>query len=88
MPKLQHAELGLPGVITGVFWAIGNFEATLATWKLGQAVGFPLTQTCIVVAGLWGALFYGEIKGARALLLFAFSVLVIIGGSVLLGLYG
>ena len=36
------------------FWAIGNLCSTYATYYLGQSVGYPLTQTCIVVAGLWG----------------------------------
>ena len=88
LPPLLCSELALPGLITGVFWAIGNFESTFATLHLGQAVGYPLTQTCIVVAGLWGALFFGEIRGAPSLLLFSVSVLVIIGGAVLLGMYG
>ena len=88
LPSLKAATIGLPGIITGIFWAIGNFESTLATLKLGETVGYPLTQTCIVVAGLWGACFFNEIRGTIPMLLFSVSVLIIIGGAVLLGLYG
>lgn len=35
---------------------MGNFCAMYATIYLGQTVGFPLTQLCLVVNGLWGIL--------------------------------
>ena len=42
-----HARAAaLPGVLTGVFWGCGNFTSFFATAYLGQAIGFPLTQTC------------------------------------------
>jgi hypothetical protein len=33
---------------------MGNFSSMFATIYLGQTIGFPLTQTCIVVNGFWG----------------------------------
>lgn len=87
-PSLQFRELSMAGLVTGCFWAIGNVCSTYATYFLGQAVGYPLTQTCIVVAGLWGAFFFGELRGCKALSLFAVSVAAIIGGAALLGACG
>ena len=40
----------LPGVLTGALWGSGNLCSLCATKHLGVAVGFPLTQTCIVVS--------------------------------------
>ncbi len=31
----------------------------------GGAVGFPLSQTALVIGGLWGVFFYREIVGVR-----------------------
>ena len=88
IPDLRPRELALPGLCTGCSWAIGNLCSTYATFYLGQSVGYPLTQTCIVVAGLWGALFFGELRGWKSLSLFGVSVCVIIGGASMLGLFG
>ena len=78
---------GLPGFLTGMYWAMGNFAAFYATIYLGQTIGFPLTQTCIVVNGFWGILYYKEIKGFYPVAIFVAAVAVIIVGAVLDGSY-
>ncbi|CAK0871100.1 unnamed protein product [Prorocentrum cordatum] len=57
LPKFQAAVAAAPGLVTGAYWAMGNFASMFAMTYLGQTIGFPLTQTCIVVGGLWG-IFY------------------------------
>merc|ERR1712054_703734 len=60
-----HLSVALgPGLLTGVFWGMGNFAAMLGSAYLGQSVGYPLTQCCILVNGLWGILYYKEISGS------------------------
>jgi glucose uptake protein GlcU len=46
-----------PGMLAGLFWAIGNYCGTYAILYLGMAIGFPLTQANIIIAGLWGKLY-------------------------------
>jgi hypothetical protein len=41
-----------------------------------------------VAAGLWGILYYKEIEGRTAVMLFGVSVVVILGGASLDGVYG
>merc|ERR1719468_598401 len=49
IPKF-HVECVAPcGLMTGCFWGMGNFCAMFATVYLGQTIGFPLTQSCIMV---------------------------------------
>ena len=83
-PKWHVQKTCLPGIVTGALWAIGNFNATYATQYLGNTVGFPLTQTCIVFNGLWGIFFYKEISGKPKIVMFAVCTLVIVGASTLL----
>eukprot|EP00755_Sulcionema_specki_P021113 Sspe_Gene.12989::Locus_4449_Transcript_1_1_Confidence_1.000_Length_1659::g.12989::m.12989 len=87
-PNMHVKVAAIPGVLTGVYWACGNFASFFATTYLGQTIGFPLTQCCMVLNGLWGILYYGEITGAYPVGLFCVSVAVIIGGAVLDGRYG
>merc|ERR1719281_2151628 len=84
-PRPHLAAAGAPGLLTGVFWGMGNFAAMFATAYLGQTVGFPLTQTCMVVGGLWGIFYYGEIEGRLAIAMFAVAVAIIILGAALDG---
>lgn len=79
--------MALPGFITGTFWGMGNFNAMFATVYLGQTIGFPLTQCCLLINGLWGILYYGEIAGALPISLFILASVVIIAGAALDGLY-
>lgn len=90
LPPLQlHARVTVvPALITGAFWSAGNFCATVATAYLGNTVGFPLTQTCIMVTGLWGILFFREIQGRAAIALFGVAVVCILGGGALLVVAG
>jgi glucose uptake protein GlcU len=55
---------------------------------LGSTLGFPLTQTCIVVTGLWGILFFRELSGRAAIAQFSLSVLLILSGAGLLSAFG
>merc|ERR1712000_123329 len=62
-PKFHVESVALPGLLTGCFWGMGNFQAMFATLYLGQTVGFPLTQCCLIVSGCWGILYFKEIQG-------------------------
>lgn len=40
-------DAALPGLCCGGLWASGNVLSVYTTLRLGQAVGFPLTQVCV-----------------------------------------
>jgi glucose uptake protein GlcU len=79
----------LPGLVSGVLWNLGNICSILSMLPpLGAAVGYPLTQACILISGLWGILFYREIKGAGAILRFFVCAVVLLAGACFLGVFG
>jgi glucose uptake protein GlcU len=84
----RFADVAVPGFLTGCFWAMGNFAAFFSTMHLGMTIGYPLTQTCIIVSGLWGIFYYKEIRGRPAIGLFFVSTAVILIGAGLDGLFG
>ena len=66
-------------------WAVGNFCSVHATAGLGQAVGFPLTQVCVLVSATFGILFFGELADARARALFVAAAATVLAGAACLG---
>ena len=77
------------GMSCGGLWASANVLSVHATMRLGQAVGFPLTQVCVVISALWGICYFGELRESRAALaLFGGSSVVVLSGAVALKLAG
>ena len=76
------------GVAAGALWAAGNVLSVHATMRLGQAVGFPLTQVCVVVSALWGILYFGELRERTALRTFAASAVLMLAAAAALKLAG
>ena len=76
------------GVAAGALWAAGNVLSVHATMRLGQAVGFPLTQVCVVVSALWGILYFGELRDRTALRIFAASAVLVLAAAAALKLAG
>mmetsp|Transcript_30847 Transcript_30847/g.98375 ORF Transcript_30847/g.98375 Transcript_30847/m.98375 type:complete len:406 (-) Transcript_30847:112-1329(-) len=87
-PEFHFAAVSLPGLLTGLFWGMGNFNAMFATVYLGQTIGYPLTQLCLIINGLWGILYFKEVSGALPISLFVLASVIIIGGAALDGMYG
>merc|ERR1719336_2636720 len=77
-----------PGMWTGVFWALGNACSVHASEYLGVALGFPLTQSCIVICALWGIVLFGEMESCPAKVACALGIVVVLTGATLLSQYG
>jgi len=75
-------------LLAGLLWNFGNFSSIYATNYLGFSIGFPLTQLALVVAALWGILFYKEITNRFQIIAYIISCLIIVGGAFLLGFFG
>ena len=85
---LRTAPAALAGMASGALWAAGNVLSVHATMRLGQAVGFPLTQVCVVISALWGILYFGELRDRTALSVFGASSVLVLGGAAALKLAG
>ena len=86
-PQFMPRVAALPGMATGVLWAIGNACAIIAGEALGNAIGYPLTQTALLVAQVWSVVYFKEIRGF-AIVVLAVSALVLLGGAGMLAVFG
>jgi glucose uptake protein GlcU len=68
LPPFHVRELGLPGLCAGLFYSIGNFCSILAVSFLGQGVGFSFCQGQLLISGLWGVFYFGEIQGQETII--------------------
>jgi len=85
-PQFHVKKVAIPALLTGAFWSMGNFASMFATVYLGQALGFPLTQCCLVVNGSFGILFFKEIRGAPAIRTFVLAAVLLLAGATLNGI--
>ncbi|XP_023579467.1 transmembrane protein 144 isoform X2 [Octodon degus] len=77
-PKL-YPEAVLPGLLSGVLWAIATCCWFLANHSLSAVVSFPIiTAGPGLIAALWGVFIFKEIRGLRNyfLLILAFGVIL------------
>lgn len=63
LPKFHLRELGIPGLMAGLLYSLGNFGSIIAVAYLGQATGFSFCQMQLFVSGLWGVFCFEEIRG-------------------------
>jgi glucose uptake protein GlcU len=84
LPKWHVNELGVPGILAGLLYSVGNFCSILAVSFLGQGVGFSFCQGQLLISGLWGVFFFKEIKGREIILKWFISASITIVGIVYL----
>lgn len=78
----------VPGIITGIAWAIANVGSVHASEYLGVALGFPLTQTNIMLHAVVGILIFGEMPHPAQRRIAALAMIIIILGAMLLARAG
>lgn len=82
-PKL-YSRAVLPGLLSGLMWAIGTYCWFLANNYLNSVITFPIVTVGYgLVAALWGCLVFKEIKGLANCLIFSLASCVVLTGSVL-----
>eukprot|EP01114_Cavostelium_apophysatum_P017967 TRINITY_DN5452_c0_g1_i1.p1 TRINITY_DN5452_c0_g1~~TRINITY_DN5452_c0_g1_i1.p1 ORF type:complete len:378 (-),score=30.34 TRINITY_DN5452_c0_g1_i1:73-1101(-) len=83
MPSFHFRIMLIPGSIAGILWSAGNYFSIYAVILLGQAVSVPATQTALIISGLWGILYYRELKGHQ-ITIWSSAALITVGGIALL----
>jgi hypothetical protein len=84
LPSFHLRVMALPGSLAGLLWSIGNFFSLISVNYLGEGVGYPLVQTAILVAGLWGIFYFKEVNGFERISKWLLSSLLTIFGILLL----
>jgi len=64
LPSFHLQEMWLPGLLSGTLYSIGNFSSIIATTHLGQGVGYSVCQSSMLVSGIWGIFWFGEVKSS------------------------
>mmetsp|Transcript_9175 Transcript_9175/g.12755 ORF Transcript_9175/g.12755 Transcript_9175/m.12755 type:complete len:410 (-) Transcript_9175:542-1771(-) len=67
MPSFYLREMWMQGSLAGILYSIGNFGSIISVTMLGQGVGYSCTQLSLLVSGLWGIFYFGEIKGGETI---------------------
>lgn len=62
-PAFHFRVMALPGFVSGSLWSAGNFCSLYVVTALGQGFGNSMIQSSVIVAGLWGILWYQEVTG-------------------------
>ncbi len=72
------------GAAAGVMWNAANLTSFIAIASLGLAIGYPLTQLAILIAVLWGLLYFKEVTHKKSsLAIYAGAIIVLIGSAFL-----
>jgi len=88
-PVFYIYDAALPATASGILWNCGNLGSIMATASpLGLTVGYPLCQCALLVAGLWGIIYFREIKGGLKIGFFFISAVVLLAGAGLLSIFG
>ena len=75
-----------PGAIAGLFWVLGNVFCTLAAVTGGNAIAnAQMVAAMLITSGLWGILYYAEIRKGNAIVWGFFACLTLVF-MVMLGL--
>lgn len=84
LPPLHLSKLFIPGSISGILWSIGNMASMISVTYLGEGVGYSMTQSAMLVSGLWGIFLFKEITNPAAIRGWLASACLTIAGILLL----
>ena len=84
LPSLHIRCMWLPGSIAGLLWSLGNLSSILSVEYLGEGVGYSIVQAQMIVAGLWGVLWYKEVGGWQQICAWLTFAVVTLCGILLL----
>lgn len=87
-PDFRLKDASAPGIMAGCLWGLGYYCLMFMEMYLGQIVGTPCVQVAICFAGPWGFFYFREFQGTKSAVSFALSTACILGGAVLIALYG
>ncbi len=85
-PEFYFKDAFFMVFLSGVIWTIGSYCSIYAVIFLGISFGFPLTQTALVVCGVWGIFVFKEIRVKEKIYLWCASLIIILTGVIMLSM--
>jgi hypothetical protein len=85
LPPFYLHDTFFVGLLSGFIWSAGNIFAIAAIDRLGYGLAYPLIQTNVLVAGIWGIGLFDEFaKQTGAGAVFTIGAGILLTGAVLL----
>lgn len=84
LPSFHFQEMWRPGFLSGLLYSLGNFCSIITVAFLGQGVGYSFIQTSMLISGLWGIFYFGEVKGSKKIGKWLISSSITVTGILLL----
>jgi glucose uptake protein GlcU len=84
LPSFHIRVMWKAGGLSGLLWSIGNYFSLISVFYLGEGVGYPVVQSSILVAGLWGIFYFKEVQGRDRMTMWVLSSLLAVFGILLL----
>lgn len=84
LPSLHLRIMLIPGCLAGLLWSIGNISSMISVNNLGQGVGYSLTQASMLVSGMWGIIYFHEVRKPWKRLRWFVSATITVVGILLL----
>merc|ERR1712150_646 len=84
LPPMHFRVMWKPGGIAGLLWSIGNLSSMISVQKLGEGVGYSVTQASMLVSGIWGIFYFREVEGFGIRTRWFISALITIAGILML----
>lgn len=84
LPSFHVRVMWLPGCTAGALWSFGNFFSLISVKYLGEGAGYSVTQSAMLVSGLWGIFYFKEVTGVEAIMKWFLSASLTISGILLL----
>ncbi|XP_070693342.1 transmembrane protein 144b [Pempheris klunzingeri] len=79
-----YSRVILPGLLSGMMWALATYCWFLANNYLSAVITFPIVSAGYgLVAALWGCLVFREVKGLTNCFIFLLASCVVLTGSLL-----
>lgn len=84
LPSFHFKEMWRAGILTGLLYSLGNFCSIITVAFLGQGVGYSFVQTSMLISGLWGIFYFGEVQGSEKISKWLISSAITVFGILLL----
>ena len=84
MPSFHLKSMAFPGAISGILYACGNLASIVSVTILGEGIGYSMTQSSLLINGLWGIFWYQEITSPASIRGWLASASTTLAGMILI----
>ena len=84
LPSMHLSKIIIPGALSGTLWSLGNIGQIISVTLLGETIGMSIVQSQMIISGILGIMWFGEIKGIKMIMGWVLSAIVTFIGIICL----